>query len=159
MSCFHCNHSFWLNKLKPINAFEPFDELPLKYANLAHPFFADIDAYFNALYSDLCENLNEEFFIRINIWWSYNDRLRANRNMFIDDNDKLDWLNNTKKFIDLLNPNNSSHKMMRAELHRNLGNFDKSLEILNTIHLKKYDKLKKAMINECYNKNNLLFKL
>lgn len=111
-------------------------------------------------------NKDDEIFIRKKIWWTFNDRIRdkLGEKMFINENDEFLYIQNCKTLIDLLDTRNDNYKMIIAELYRNIGNFEKSIELIDNIIVdfentndKNVDKLKKIK-EECLLKNKLVVK-
>jgi len=161
--CKKCNTIIWLRKQKEIGNYRWGDEVDLKFQTAEEVEFLEIEDQFRALDLGMAENKGEEIFIRTRIWFSYNDRLRIPKymherlkkgiSMFIDENDELNWKKNCTELISLLDQSNLFEKLMLAELHRNLGNFEDCITILNSIDHDGLKSLKEKFILECQLKN------
>lgn len=89
-----------------------------------------------------------ELYIRQKIWWSYN-RYRLGKNVVYDDN--------CKALIKLLDENDEQQKIMIAELYRNLGEFEKCVELMYSLPDIRYSDLKWIFEKECKKGNSLTF--
>ena len=104
----------------------------------------------------------QEKYVRKEIWYKFNDRLRKGKEIFLNEKEELFWIKNTEALIKLMD----SLILVKAELYRNLGDFKKCSEILNTIdeklykrhHLYEYSTYKQ-IIKECKKKNRWLAKV
>lgn len=157
--CKKCRNIFWLNKTKEIGEYSWGDESNPLWENADLAEFLSIHNYFKALIVSLAENQNEELFIRKRIWWSYNDRLRKGRKLFRFINDEVRWKANIDRLLELLDIEQVDHKIMIAELHRNLGEFGRCLELINSIEDAELDWLKTRFNRECSNRNTNVFLL
>jgi len=109
----------------------------------------EIDDYFNALSNGIAESIEEELFIRIRIWWAYNDKIREEEEneIFNDPIYELRWEENVKQLRTILpqlifyykerakieeNYDQSyiSYKFTLAEIFRNLGDFENCISII-----------------------------
>jgi curved DNA-binding protein CbpA len=159
--CEKCNSIFFLSDLEPIASYDKYGEISEdheKYSNLQYFKFLDIYDLIRAL--ELYPQ--EEKYIRMRIWWGFNDRIRNeesnNEEIFLNDNDKQLYEDNCNKLIELLDIENINEKMITAELNRNLENFDKCLAIIDNLpdDLNVY----KVLFNEsCLQKNKYVFKI
>ncbi len=97
--------------------------------------------------------------IRKRIWWSYNDRLRKGGKLFRFINDEVRWKENIHRLLELLNIEQDDQKIMIAELYRNLGDFERCLELINSIEDAEVEWLKALFQRECKMKNQNVFLL
>jgi hypothetical protein len=110
--------------------------------------FLDVDDLFRVLDSNLIENKQDEKSVRIRIWRTFNDRMRDNPSYHFDEADEQRWISNIKKLIPLLNSSNDGQAIMLAELHRNLSEFERCAEILDTVTDEDYsDDIKEIRLN------------
>ncbi|MDR3019426.1 MAG: hypothetical protein LBU66_00815, partial [Treponema sp.] len=63
------------------------------------------------------------------------------------------------KLLKLYDTKNLREKLLIAELHRNLGNFDESTEILESIRNKDYIWIRNILLYECQKKNKKTVRL
>jgi len=124
------------------------------------------------LYTALEMFPQDELYIRQQILWSLNDPLRS-----YSDYDQpisevlikvreLDtrFEENCHALLKLLDPSDENQKIMMAELYRNLGQFDKCIELINSIdtfsnRTELKHKLKKYFIWECEKENKFVFRI
>ncbi|MCX8020480.1 MAG: hypothetical protein N2747_08315 [Chitinophagaceae bacterium] len=121
--------------------------------------FPEIEDYFKALNEGVALYKEQELYIRKQIWWAYNDRIREGKNPFVDANDEIRWRENCVKLMSLLDFNNINQRLMIAELKRNLGDFEGSLEILQTINDPRFEVMKNKIIQECEKQNKRVIKI
>jgi hypothetical protein len=157
--CSKCNTVFWLKKENEKGAYNWSPGLAEDLKEIEKARYLNISECFEALDLKIFRTKNEELFIRQEIWWGFNDRVRNSETLFSSEEDKTLWTKNALSLIELLDINDIDQKLSIAELYRNLGNFEKSQEILNSIEISKYDWLKVEFKNECNNKNTEVFQL
>ena len=157
--CKKCDTIFWLSKLKEIGTYQWGDKNSSNWEKADNADFLDIEDYFKALNENITENKQEERFIRQSIWWSYNDRKRNGRNQFTDENDEIRWRENCIELISLLDQTDLNQKIMTAEIHRNLGDFENCNILIQNVDNNDLNWLKEKFINECNRKNKWVIEL
>lgn len=158
--CPKCNAMFWLSKMKEIGTYGMNDKLAYeKWAMAEEVEFLTIYEYQIALEGEVYSSQDEELFIRQRIWWGFNDRVRKGKNIFSSDKDEVLWKNNALKLLALFDIENLNHKIMVAELHRNLGDFEKCMEIINSIKDSNLNSLKLLFEKECLSGNRNVFQV
>ncbi|MDR2824557.1 MAG: hypothetical protein LBB41_05100, partial [Prevotellaceae bacterium] len=112
------------------------------------------------LFRSLNENRskNKEICIRQMIWWTFNDRVRQNKVLFIDKDDENLWQSNCNILIKLLDKNDINQEIMIAELYRNLGQYEQCLEIITNLS-DDFEWLKNQFEMECEKHNQLVFEI
>jgi len=117
-----------------------FDNVEIKDIPFAE--FLTIDEYKQAIseglkYSceeDKTEEKDDIHTMRILMWRAYNDFVRDGKEQCISNNEDHAYEDNCREILHALqNESEDSFRMMRAEIHRNLGDFDMSLEELEKI--------------------------
>jgi hypothetical protein len=154
--CKKCNSIIWLSDLAEIQNWGSWSSYILGCIFGQYVAFLGIEDLFSAL--AITNDKEKEKFIRIKIWWAFNDRVRKRRKIFIKENDEKLWEQNCLALINLLDKNDANQKIMIAELYRNLGQFDSCMELINSLP-KDIDWLKDKFQRECTNKNQKLFVL
>ena len=157
--CKKCNTIFWLSKLNEIGTYEFGDQDNSNWQEADYAEFLEIDDYLKALEIGVSENKKEELFIRQRIWWTYNDRIRNGKNIFNNEEDEIDWKENLKNLINLLDKSDINQKIMIAEINRNQGEFENCIYIIESIDNEELNWLKEKFINECNLKNRLVVEL
>ena len=158
--CPKCKTIFWIDKVKEVGEMDVWDrnENP-QWKDVKRAEFLPIQQYFTAIENKLYDSENEEIFIRLRIWWSFNDRVRKGKPLFKNEHEETQWLENVHGLLRLFDPADVSHRIMTAELYRNMGQFDKCKEVLSSISDSKFDWLTKKFISECDKGNNMVFEL
>lgn len=154
--CEKCGYILFLRDMEPIDTYDKYFEKKQnhKYDRANYAKFLKIHEYVKSLkfYPE------EETFIRQMIWWGFNDRLRKGNDIFLIKGDKKLWKENCEKLIELFDLTDMIQRLMIGELHRNLGNFDKCIEIINS--LPEDFNLYKDQFNErCLEKNRCVFEI
>ncbi|MDR2870282.1 MAG: hypothetical protein LBV04_07525 [Deferribacteraceae bacterium] len=116
--------------------------------------FLSVEEYAEAIESELYRNQEELEYLRRWLWWTYNDRSRRKKDLYVTEYDNAIYEQNCHSLIGLLDKSDETEEIMIAELFRNLGDFDACLKILENLK-DKYTWLKDLLIEEC-NKNNRL---
>lgn len=156
--CSKCNNIFWFNDLKKIGSYDVEEKIPSEWVACELARELTVYEYFQAL-KTIVRTKDEELFIRQSIWWGFNDRERNKEEFFTSPDDKVLWLSNAIKLIALLDTSIADQKLMVAELHRNMGNFIKCEEILQSIDDNDTNWVKEALLSACMNKNPNVLRL
>lgn len=90
----------------------------------------------------------EEIKIRTFIWQAYNDRYRAGNLIFLNLEDKARWRQNCLRLLELIDSSKQSKKLLIAELYRNLGYFEKFIQVLNDVMSEKNKGIAEKLIAE-----------
>lgn len=159
IECKKCRNIFWLNKTKEIGEYSWGDEPNPLWEKADSAEFLSIHNYFRALKENAVENQHEELYIRKRIWWSFNDRLRKGGKLFRFVNEEVRWKANIDRLLELLDIEQVDQKILVAELNRNLGEFERCLELINSIKDAELEWLKDGFKRECNNKNRNVFLL
>lgn len=158
--CEKCDTILWLSDMKAIdtNAIRDTENvLPQKNADRVK--FLGVHDLSRFLEWDTVKNDKErEKTVRQRIWWTFNDRVRAGKEIFVQENDEVLWKQNCVRLIELLDTKDVNQKIMAAELHRNLGEFDACMELINALD-DDFDWIIEKFKKECDNKNKTLIKL
>ena len=154
--CVKCNTILWLDELDEIDEERSNVLVMSEWNNIEYVDFLMLDDLWRALesiHSDKKDNQSledeqREFFIRQRIWWEYN------RNKF-ENTDEIDaWLSNCRALLSILNLKDNNQLCMAAELHRNLCDFSKCLELVQKLP-ERYKYFIESMIDECRKHNPL----
>lgn len=155
--CKKCETVFWLSKMKEIGRYEwEDDNVKTEWESADEAEFLEIEDYFNAINNGTAKNNIDELFIRKQIWWAYNDKLRQGEKIFSDINDELLWLENINKLITLLDHTDINQRIAIAEINRNLGDFENCKRLLESIKNDDLNWIKEKLLNECKRMNKWL---
>lgn len=168
--CYECDTIFWIKNATELGTSGWFEELNEDQEKIQKASFLNIQEYFDALETKVFQSVVEERYLRVNIWWTFNDRIRQKdekhklKGMNVpilvhsDDEKKL-WEENTYYLIGMLDQEDYNNRIMIAELNRNLGKFDECMEILNGIEEEGLKWLKEMFEVKCRNKDRFVFRL
>ena len=74
-----------------------------------------------------------------------NDRFRKGKTLFKNEHEEIQWLENVHGLLRMFDAEDVSHRIIKAELYRNMGQFDKCKEVLSSITDSKFEWLKKRL--------------
>lgn len=167
--CSKCKAIFWTTNLERIGKYRkhwptgPDNRIEKGWEKAEIAKFLTLDEYIDSLTNCLNgstdkDDYDEEVFIRQRIVWGFNDRLRTGESLFYNDTEKRVFTDNIYRLSETLYHNNLSERRLSAELHRYLGEFEKCMEILNTLPRNTYNDwvIEKFEI-ECNLKNTIVF--
>ena len=150
--CFNCDTMFWLDENIRV---EDTDGKDAKDAEILR-----LEECQKALDNENYKNTEDEIYLRTQLWWAYNDRVRGNIPLFPSENDKGEWRNNLEKLLDILDLEYNEDIIMMVEIYRNLGDFNKSKALLSRLQndeIYDYEALKTKFKREIKKKNTLVF--
>jgi hypothetical protein len=105
------------------------------------------------------ETISDEKFIRINIWWSFNDYIRNGHEKDISsDMQKLN-AENLIALLKILDESDNNELLMKAEALRNLGQFEESKQLLDRISDNDIGWVKEKLLAEINKQNTQVFQL
>ena len=103
--------------------------------------------------------LQNEKYIRTQIFQLFNDRLRKGDPLFHERADKALWRNNLLKLSAILDITKPYEAIMKAEVMRNLGHFGHARSILTSIKEKDLQFAKKQILKKCLLHQRRVFEL
>lgn len=157
--CKKCDHIFWLSKLEEIGRYQWSDEVNPQWESADMAMYLEINDLYRAIRGGIAETKEEELNIREQIWRAYNDRIRNGEPIFQDANDEALWKENVTTLLALFDQSDRNEKLMIAEIYRNLGEFEKSISILNGIEGDDLDWIRRRLKKECKRKNRWVVQL
>ena len=160
--CSKCKTIFWISKSKKIGqrGFGIAEILEdQKYQNAQTARSLSLNDYSTALKKEVYTSDEEEIYIRKRLWWCFNDNVRNGKWLFISEGNSQRWSENTNRLMELLGATDDNEKIMLAELNRNLGHFEKCMDLLNSIEDPKFNWIKTEFEKKCNDKNTKVFRL
>lgn len=158
--CKVCGTYLWLYKMKPVST-DKWDkkhpETDLKKANVVTEL--KLEDYCLIIKDKLFKNKNDELFIRKQLLFKFNDRIRLHKPQFISQEEIPIWKENINRLMILLDKEDMDHKILLAELYRYEGNFEESLQIISSINDPDYYWVKKTFEEQIQKRNLLVFQL
>ena len=125
--------------------------------------FVDIK---QAIKKEVYTDNDQEKYLREQLWWGFNDRVRQGKDLFVQKTDEKLYTENCLELMRFYDNNNIEQIFLMAELNRNLGNFAGCKAILNAIPFlfrnsweqgkKFYMAMTKLMLRECNKKNTFV---
>jgi len=151
--CSKCKTIYWLDKENVEGeCYGQFSDNPKWNAAKSTEWLKKND-FIDALEQKIYRNKDEELCIRNIVW-----RKLSSEYDLTKDEEKI-YKSNCKKLLKFYNIDNINEKLLIAELHRNLGNFDECTEILKTIKNKDYIWIRNLLLYECEKKNKRVVRL
>ena len=159
--CSKCNTVFWIKDAIEVGSYEWENDEGINenWKNAQKVRFLTIEEYSETLHTLIPSTLEDLIYISQEIWWGFNDRIRNGEELFSSDSDKELWTENVNSLLELLDLNNVNQKIMIAELYRNMGRFEKCMEVLGSIEIPQLSWLKTKFEKECNDKNTKVFLL
>lgn len=151
--CEKCQAFVWIYKLKELGTYDWGDTVDAAWKDAQKAFFPGIEDYFESLEKRIATGKTEEAYIRRQIWWAYNDRLRNGKEIFNGEEDEMRWRKNLQELLTLFDPTNDEHQILAAEIHRNLGEFEHCVRVIEGVHDKDLSFMKDKIIEECRRQN------
>ena len=139
MTCQRCRRHQWREDVPTMKSMSDrdygslFDRTPESYKN-RYPELGSPQPFFTAHYEDalrqeLWETEAQEKYIRIRAWWSFNNGYREQTTEKFNLSSEQEA--NLLKLLQLLNKDNPETSIMKAEVFRELGQFDECIKQLN----------------------------
>jgi len=158
--CKSCGNFFFLSQQSPVDELFDFEEQTNAEVNgIDQAEFLGITELERSLGHEVAAKKENEIVIRLQIWRAFNDRTRSGRAMFGNIAEEELWQKNCERLLQLLEPTAAEHIITLAELNRNLGRFEESLQLLEKLSGKEWKKLKQQFIKACKNKQKEVFEL
>lgn len=92
-----------------------------------------IDQLDKALHLKLYRNDKEAFYLRLHLWWAFNDRVRQGNPLFENTDEEISWGKNLHHLLNLLTDEIPEHRIFEVEIQRNFGNFEEAMKLLKTL--------------------------
>lgn len=139
--CLSCNSFFWIDDAKSYTSDEAMGDIPMIVA-------LNVEEYISLLNDDSCfKTTDEEEILRRELLWAFNDRIRNGKQKFENDLEQAVWRENMNVLLKLLDETDVFSRLQRAEIAREIGEFELALKILNGIKDASLYDIKKQMIN------------
>ena len=152
--CTKCDQFYWVKDARKVAEIKNSAELKEKYSNVEFIEFPTFHQYFKAL-----ETSPDEKYIRIRIWWSYNDYFRTGKGKKITQDMQDLNTKNLTALLKLLDESDQNDLLMKAEILRNLGWLHESKLLLDRISDGDLAWVKEKFLVEINNQNRQTFRL
>lgn len=106
-------------------------------------------------------DLNEkEIYLRKRLWWFINDTIRNNEQEEIPESLINTNRENLGKLLQILSDKKSEHIIMKAEIYRQLGDFNKAINYISNMPIpEEYQSITREIRNHAETKKSKLFKM
>ena len=142
VKCPHCKTLLWIDEL----------EITERASSAKEYFEPGLNDYYKVLKDDKLSKEKERY-LRIRAWWKSNDKQRSSQsNLSISEEER----NNLKKLFELLS--SDEYDFMKAEIKRELGEFETAKEILDQSEVTKKSKKVESLMRELIDKRSTAVK-
>lgn len=155
--CKSCQHFYWLNKAEVVGTYSWGEEQDPEWVDVEFAKFPTIDDYIEAIELNMAPTRDAELSFMRSILWAFNDRIRNGKDLFSNDGDQVKWMSNNERFIEILDVEDVDEKILLAEVYRSQGEFEKCMDLINSLPLPDFGWLKEAFEKECQVKNQMVF--
>ncbi|MDD3875584.1 MAG: hypothetical protein PHT69_03130 [Bacteroidales bacterium] len=155
--CTECRQIFWLDEQNLVGTYDfndPINEAFEQAASVSHLYLEDL---IYVIENSLYRNEDEEFYIRQRLWWVFNQKLLKDSELLGNQHMKSLYQNNCVRLIELFKGEYDNERVFIAELYRNLGQFDRCMDILKSLQDEEYKERKQALLKKCKEKDNKVF--
>lgn len=145
VKCPDCSDLFWIEESTVIGEYDWFNgedyEKPEEWKNAKSVIEPRVEDYIRAIEMKLFSGDDDrEKYLRIHLWWLINDFVRyEDREPDLFKDHKETFQNNLKYLDKLLGENDDDEKLMKAEIARELGEFDLCANRLEEVSEEKGD--------------------
>lgn len=135
--CHNCHHFYWLAEATVIGEIDPFKRdtrYPQAWDEAVRVKELSAAEYSKALAAGLGTDREKERYLRVRLWWATNDPYRhTQQTSLIDDSQEhsLSSVTNLKRLSQLLDETNLQDRLMKAEIAREIDNFEEAIALLN----------------------------
>jgi hypothetical protein len=131
--CARCTRVYWIEDAQVIGEERDGETVPEEWKHAQVVRTLTLDEFREAIQMGLGTNTERECYLRLHYWWARNDPLREETTTRIPHN-YSDWeRENFARLQELLDIHNPSERLMIAEMHREMGNFDAALQLVQDI--------------------------
>lgn len=148
-TCVKCAELFWLEDVEKSGVVAT-EEMP----SIKAP---SIKQYVEMLDADVVTT-DEEEILRMELLWAFNDRVRAGGEPFVDEGDKAIWEKNIAVLNKILDDTDIYSRLLKAELARECGDFDRAEAIVSKIKEGHLVNIKHQMLNAIHHKEQKVIK-
>ena len=152
--CRKCEQFYWVKDAKKVDEVNAYEESEKKWKNVEYTDFPTFRQYFKAL-----ETISQERFLRINMWWTYNNYFREDQENEVTP--EMERMNNENLILllPLLDESDENDLIMKAEALRCLGRFEESIQLLAKVENPNMKEVKEKFMTEINGKNIHVFRL
>ena len=156
VTCPCCDDFVWTKDCNEIEEIYGYDETQAKYPNIKPYKKPFIDDFMLAL-EDESLNKNREGYIRVKLMHFFNDE---NRDIELPISEPSNiQLENYKRLLEIATKDDANDTMLRAEIYREMGEFEKCLELLEKVKDEHFMTNVRALKDLCKNKDSRVMEI
>jgi hypothetical protein len=149
VKCRHCAECYWLADADEIGTVAPWDGQPVDPAwraaqEVEEPAEEDYD---RALQKSLADDRRQERTLRMLAWWRRNDAFRSRPECVTSASEV--WRRNLEALAGLLEDGDENDRLLKAEVLRELGQFQPAKELLSRVHSSEHRGVVRQLRNLC----------
>jgi hypothetical protein len=129
LRCPKCCRFFWGEDVPTLKEMLDFDYFSKSRRGGRIATKVDGKDYEGLLRQEFWRNEDQEKYLRIRAWWSFNDEFRHSASDGLNFTDEFEI--NLQRLLSLLDSNNPVELIKQAEIYRELGRFDECLKLLD----------------------------
>ncbi len=152
--CRKCNNLYWIKDAKEICEEKNFKSF---YSHLEEPRYIEFPSFMQ--FPMALEIIENKKYVRIEMLYCFNNLIRKKKESEITPDMQKIHEADLYALIDLFDENNENELIMKAEVYRNLGLFEKSITLLEKLNNPKLSLIKEKFLTEIKRNNKKLFKL
>ncbi|MCS7224663.1 MAG: tetratricopeptide repeat protein [Armatimonadetes bacterium] len=155
VQCHQCRHFYWLSDARKVGLIPVMTEgttgFPDDWLNAPYVQEPSEDAYYQALSEQVAETLDEEKFLRVLALWKRNDSMRdltgsgSVEMQPLSDQAKQ----NLETLVSLLDESHPDEGLLKAEVLRELGQFDEARQTLQRVSSDDYQAIVQVLLFLC----------
>ena len=134
VKCRGCGRFYWVAEAEVKGKVDIGDRskpVPEEWERAEYIKFLTIDEYIEALGKGVGSNKERGKYLRVHFWWAVNDLIRRDPTARIPRRYVQELRDNLIKLSSLLDEGDLNERIMKAEIAREMGNFDEALRLLN----------------------------
>ena len=156
VTCPCCDDFVWTKDCNEIEEIYGYDETQAKYPNIKPYKKPFIDDFMLAL-EDESLNKNREGYIRVKLMHFFNDE---NRDIELPISEPSNiQLENYKRLLEIATKDDANDTMLRAEIYREMGEFEKCLELLEKVKDEHFMTNVRVLKDLCKNKDSRVMEI
>jgi len=158
VKCRHCGKCYWLADAEQVGALDPWSggerQVDPTWAAEEVQEPAE-EEYYAAIEGGLAVDPQQERKLRVFAWWRGNDAFRDASRAQAGDIGSASGArrNNLKALASLLHDGDENDRIMKAEILRELGEFESAMEVLRTITSSEYGAVVRQLWSMCESKD------
>lgn len=154
--CPCCESFIWRKDCKEVEEIYGYDEIQAKFPGIQSYKNPNIDTFMLAL-EEKGINKNREGYIRTKLMHFFNDE---NRDMEIPISEPSDFqIENYKRLLVIANKDDANDTMLRAEIYREMGEYEKALELLEKVKDEHFMTNVRVLKGLCKNKDSRVMEI